>query len=228
MCGRYTLRRVSLVSNGFDADPEPAIEESSEYPLFNIAPSQKAPVIRINAKGRRAVGYVRWGLIPSWTRGKPKTQPINARSESAVTSPMFRQAMERRRCLVPADGFYEWKGAKPPKQPYFIHRKDEGLFAMAGIWERWKPENSSEPIDTFAILTTEPNELMRSIHNRMPVILAEKDFDQWLDRNTPIEKVKELLAPCPSDPLLATPVQSTVNSPRNTGPECIEPINGHD
>jgi putative SOS response-associated peptidase YedK len=134
MCGRYSLRRVSLVFTDLNAVPVARFEEFSEHPKFNIAPSHHVPIVRLDAKGERTVSLVRWGLIPHWTKGKPKTAPINARSETVASSGMFRQAFERRRCLVPADGFYEWQGKKPPKQPYFIHMKDDGLFAFAGLW----------------------------------------------------------------------------------------------
>lgn len=187
MCGRYTARRIDFRRYGVEFD-EPWFEEFSEHGLamrFNIPPSLNLPVIRMSSKDERAARLARWGLIPSWTKGKPKMQPINAKSETAATSGMFREAMERRRCLVPADGFYEWKGAKPPKVPHFIHRADDEPFAFAGLWERWKPADDAEPVDTFTILTTEPNELMRSIHNRMPVILKPEDYQRWLDRELP-------------------------------------------
>src|SRR5688572_1658672 len=140
MCGRYTLRRIDLIRGGFDARLLPAFEELTERPRFNIAPSQMIPVVRLNAQGERVIDAVRWGLIPSWTKGKPKQQPINARGETVATSAMFRQAFERRRCLVPADGFYEWRKLDTEtKQPMYVRRKDEDLFAFAGLWERWKP-----------------------------------------------------------------------------------------
>jgi putative SOS response-associated peptidase YedK len=137
---------------------------------------------------------------------------------------MFRQAMDRRRCLIPADGFYEWKGAKPPKQPFFIHRRDDDVFCFAGLWERWKPGPDVEPVDTFTILTTSPNSLMADIHNRMPVILEEKDYPLWLDRSVPGKGVQDLLKPYPPELLEAYPVSTFVNSPKNEGPECSEPV----
>jgi putative SOS response-associated peptidase YedK len=225
MCGRYTVRRVSLIFTAFDAVPEVGFEEFTERPsLFNIAPSQHAPIIRLNANGQRIVSAVRWGLIPHWTKGKPKQQPVNARSETAVSSPMFRQALERRRCLVPADGFYEWQGARPPKQPYFIHMQDDQMFAFAGVWERWKPDEDAEPVDTFTILTTEPNAIMSPIHNRMPVILAEKDYDRWLDRNGSADGVKDLLKPFDAGAMDAYPISTRVNKPANDDEQCIEPM----
>ena len=154
----------------------------------------------------------------------PKLQPINAKSETAATSGMFRRAMERRRCLVPADGFYEWKGAKPPKQPYFIHLKDGAPFAFAGLWERWTPEEGAKPVDTFTILTTEPNDLMRPLHNRMPVNIDSRDYGRWLDGESPPSAVADLLKPYRAEGMEAWPVSTRVNRPGNEGPELIEKV----
>ena len=137
------------------------------------------------------------GPHPLVDRGKPKMQPINAKSETAATSGMFRQAMQHRRCLVPADGFYEWMGAKPPKQPFFIHMKDNHLFAFAGLWERWKPDEQSEPLDTFTILTTAPNELMRPLHNRMPLILRRRTMPAGSIAKNPATRSPTCLSPMP-------------------------------
>jgi putative SOS response-associated peptidase YedK len=224
MCGRYTLRRASLVYAAMGATPYlPSFEEFDEkrvVPRFNVAPSQTVPIVRISGEGKRVVSEARWGLIPSWVKGKPKSAPINARAETVRTSGMFRQAMERRRCLVPADGFYEWKGAKPPKQPYFIHKPDDGIFAFAGLWERWKPDSDAEPVDTFTIITTAANEVIKPIHNRMPVILSEADYAKWLDRATAEKDVEGLLKPYEGE-LEAARVSTKVNSAKNEGPELI-------
>jgi putative SOS response-associated peptidase YedK len=126
----------------------PGFEEFTERPRFNIAPSQRMPIVRADGAGSPELAAAHWGLIPSWTK-EPKLKPINARAETVATSGMFRQAFTRRRCLVPADGFYEWQGLKPPKQPFFIHRKDDRQFAFAGLWERWHPPGA-EPVDTYA------------------------------------------------------------------------------
>jgi putative SOS response-associated peptidase YedK len=123
--------------------------------------------------------------------------------------------------LVPADGFYEWKGAKPPKQPFFIHKPDDSQFAFAGLWERWRPPKDAEPVETFTIITTTPNELMAGIHNRMPVILREDDYNVWLNPESPPDELKSLLVPFP-DELEAFPVSTHVNSPKNDNPACIE------
>lgn len=154
MCGRYSLRRSQLARAVFEALSTTLFDEFTERPRFNIAPSQDVPLVRLNSNEERILGLARWGLIPSWAKDSPKTKPINARAETVATSGMFKQSFARRRCLIPADGFFEWKGDKPPKQPYFIHWKDDRLFAFAGIWERWTQEGTSKSIDTFAIVTT--------------------------------------------------------------------------
>ena len=222
MCGRYTLRRIDLARKAFDAADAPWFEEFTDRPRFNIAPSQRIPLVRLNSKGERNLRLARWGLIPSWTKGKPKAQPINARAETVATSGLFRQAFARRRCLIPADGFYEWKGASPPKQPYFIHLKNDGLFAFAGLWERWRPTPEAEPIDSCTILTTTPNDVTRAIHNRMPVILHPQDYERWLNRDVPGEQVSDLLRPYESDPMEAYPVSTQVNSVKNDVPSLTE------
>src|SRR5687767_5746470 len=225
MCGRYALRRVNLVRSDLTAVPLEPFEEFSEtrLQLFNVAPSQTMPIVRRNSKDQRVVTVARWGLIPSWAKEPPKAQPCNARAETVHSSGMFREAFARRRCLVPADGFYEWQGAKPPKQPYFIHRKDDRLFAFAGVWERWRGEKDDAPLDTYTIITTTPNDVMKPLHNRMPVILDQADYEKWLDPATKPDEAKELLRPAPNDVLEAYPVSTSVNKPKNNGPELIDP-----
>jgi putative SOS response-associated peptidase YedK len=225
MCGRYTLRRVNLVRSGLGAMPEPGFEEFTERPRFNIAPSQDVAVVRINKDGGRTLGLVRWGLIPYWAKTLPKAQPINARAETVRTSGMFKGAFERRWCIIPADGFYEWKklDAKT-KQPMFIHYPDERVFGFAGLWERWRPADDpdAKPLDTCTIITTTPNRLAATIHNRMPVILSPEDYGAWLDRNTDPEVAAQLMRPDPDDELEAIPVNRLVNSPKNDVPGCVE------
>jgi putative SOS response-associated peptidase YedK len=225
MCGRYTLRRISVVYSAFGATPYQAtfeeFDEKRLVPRFNIAPSQSVPVVRLTSEGERVVEFMRWGLIPYWTKAKPKNCPCNARAETVASSGMFKSAFERRRCLVPADGFYEWQGSKPPKQPYFIRRSDDRLFAFAGLWERWHPDKDAEPVDTVTIITTAPNAAVAPIHNRMPVILDEADYTKWLDSTVPGEAVADLLCPSNAD-LKTTPISTAVNSVKNDGPELIE------
>jgi len=224
MCGRYTVRRFDPAAY----DAAPLFEEFTDLkivPRFNVAPSQDVPIIRLNKDDQRVASFIRWGLIPSWTKGKPKLAPINARAETVTTSPMFKAAFTRRRCLVAADGFYEWK--KLPgggKQPYFIHLKDDSEFAFAGLWERWRPEEDAEPVDTCNHITTTPNELMAPIHDRMPVILRKQDYAKWLDRETDQETLLSLLKPLPADEMEAVPVSSRVNSPKNDSPENVKPV----
>jgi putative SOS response-associated peptidase YedK len=225
MCGRYTLRRYDLARAAFDAmQQQLPFEEFSELritPRFNIAPSQIVPTVRIDRNGNRVLSAAKWGLIPSWTKSKPKTAPVNARAETLATSGMFRQAFGRRRCLIPADGFYEWQGSKPPKQPYFIHRRDDSLFAFGGLWERWNDPKTGKPVDTCTIITTPPNDLMASIHNRMPLILDKADYDRWLNREIPGEQVTDLLKPSQAD-LEARRVSPAVNSVKNDSPDLID------
>ncbi len=218
MCGRYTLRQVELIREAMGLE---MLASEFDHPRYNIAPGQDNLIIRINAKGERVASAVSWGLIPSWTKGIPKTKPINARSETVTTSGMFRQAFQRRRCLIPADGFYEWQGDKPPKQPYFIHYEDDRIFSFAGIWERWKPDEETEPVDTYTILTTSANALMSPIHQRMPVIIAKEDYDLWLDREASADRVTHLLRPAGVDGWTAQSVSTRVNTFKNDGPELL-------
>lgn len=219
MCGRMTIATpLGSVVNHFKARPR--YEGWRER--YNVAPSQDVPIVRIDYDGQRELVPVRWGFIPSWMQGTPKVQPINARAEAVATSGMFRQAYERRRCLVAADGFYEWQKIDAKrKQPMYIRLRDGGLFGLAGLWERWKPDPEADPVETCTILTTEPNALMASIHTRMPVIIAPDDYDRWLDPATPGRTVADLLRPYPAEEMTAWPVATTVNSPRNDTPECI-------
>lgn len=222
MCGRYTLRRINLAHADFDATPSLPFEEFTERPRFNLAPSQDVAVVRLNARGERVLGLVQWGLIPSWTRGKPKVQPINARGETVATSGMFRDALARRRCLVPADGFYEWRAIdEKRKEPTFIHRLDDAPFAFAGLWERWRPDGADDPVDTVTIITTTANALMAPIHARMPVILDRTDHARWLDRTLGSDAVSDLIRPAATDGWETYPVSTAVNSPRNDGPELL-------
>jgi putative SOS response-associated peptidase YedK len=223
MCGRYTLRRVDLTKAGFDALPEPGFEEFTERPRFNIAPSQDIAVVRLNRDGVRGIGPVRWGLIPHWAKDVPKVRPINARAETVRTSGMFKQAFARRRCIVPGDGFYEWKKVDAKtKQPMFVHFPDDRPFGFAGLWERWRPDADTEPVDTCTIVTTTPNHLMAPIHDRMPVILRPADYGRWLNPETDADEAAALMRPYPDGELEAISVEQLVNSPKNDVPECVK------
>jgi len=223
MCGRYTLRKINLARAALEAMPRLPFDEFSERPRFNVAPSQIVPIVRLDTNGNRILTAARWGFIPAWAGPAPKATPINARAESIATSPMFRPAFGSRRCLVPADGFYEWKGAKPPKQPYFIHFKNDDVFAFAGLWERSSPQKDAEPIETFTIITTDPNQVAKPIHNRMPVILRRADYAGWLEPRTPISDLKKLMQPYEADGMEAYAVSLAVNSPKNDDERCVKP-----
>jgi len=167
---------------------------------------------------------MRWGLIPSWeTDPAIGNRLANARSESVLEKPAFRAAMRRRRCLIPADGFYEWKKNGRNKQPYLIGLRDGRLFAFAGLWEAWEGADHSY-VESCTILTTTPNELMAPIHDRMPVILPAEAYGPWLDPAVPPAEVLAWLRPLPADQMTAYPVSTLVNNPRNDRPECVAPL----
>ncbi len=225
MCGRYTLSvPLSNLVDSFDVEP-PDFEFP---PRFNIAPTQAAPVIAQDTAGRR-MGLLRWGLVPSWAKDPAMgSRMINARAETVADKPAFRRAFRSRRCLVPADGFFEWKkeegkaGGKGTKAPHWIHLPSREPFAMAGLWERWdKGEGGS--LYTFTILTTEAVPSLREIHPRMPVILPIPARDRWLDPDAPSEELLPLLLPFGGD-LRFFRVSTVVNSARHDAPECIEPV----
>jgi len=224
MCGRFTLISPGEVLAEFFE----LVDTLDIKPRYNIAPTQPVGVIR---QGRdtnaRAFDLLYWGLIPSWAKDPAiGNRMINARAETAATKPSFRSAMKYRRCLIPTDGFYEWKAitGQKRKQPYFIRMKDESPFAFAGLWEHWQDPGGSE-IDSCCILTTEPNELMADIHNRMPVILDPKNFAQWLDPEIQkADAVDSLLQAFPRSRMKAFPVNTTVNRPSNDTAACIEPL----
>jgi len=220
MCGRYNLRANPREL----AEVFQLLHEIDLKPRFNIAPTQQVAVVRLADK-HREMSLMRWGLVPAWAKD-PKAGPalINARAETVATKPTFRTAFKKRRCLIPASGFYEWqKGEGKAKQPFHIHLKKDHPFAFAGLWETWKGEDA-EPIESCTIITTDANKLMASIHDRMPVILPDEVYDQWLDPK--LEDAKELeslLVPYPGKDLVAEPISTIVNSPRNDSPAVLEP-----
>jgi len=220
MCGRFTLRApASLVAEQF------ALFEMAPFaPRFNIAPSQPVAVVRLLPdEPERQLAWLRWGLIPSWaTDPAIGNRMINARAETVAEKPAFRAALRRRRCLVIADGFYEWQKTGGKKQPHFIHMRDDRPFAFAGLWESWEGADHSV-VESCTLLTTEPNQLLAPIHNRMPVILAPERYHQWLDPGVgDPDRLRPLLAPYPADRMGAYPITTYVNSPANDGPRCIE------
>ena len=218
MCGRYTLTTPAerlAEQFGFDG---PSVELP---PNYNVAPTQGVAAV-IEEGGQRRLEVLRWGLIPPWA-DDPQigSRMINARSETAPGKPSFRRAFRERRCLIPADGFYEWQRTNGAKQPYFIHMEGGGPFAFAGLWESWSKGGEGE-VRTCTILTTEANTLVGEIHDRMPVILAADAYDVWLDPASERDELTALLAPYPEDGMEAYPVSRFVNSPQNNDPRCIE------
>jgi putative SOS response-associated peptidase YedK len=226
MCGRYRLaKRKQLVEEQFNTVPE-SDDEQDWKPRYNIAPTQPVPVIRQNPKETvRELSMMRWGLIPLWSKDSSgAARMINARSETAATLPAFRDAFKLRRCLIPADGFYEWEKAGKVRQPHCFEVNKGELFAFAGLWERWKNPNG-EWIKTCSILTTTPNALTLAIHDRMPVILDRADYDLWLDpgmRN--VDAATEMLKPYDSRIMRCYPVSSRVNNVINDDKECSAPV----
>ena len=222
MCGRYRLsRRKQLVEEYFDT----VSGEEEWTPRYNIAPTQPIPVIRQNPKEPiRELSLMRWGLIPSWAKDPSvAAKMINARSETAATKPAFRDALKSRRCLIPADGFYEWKRDGKTKQPFCFEVNDGELFAFAGIWDRWKDPNGGW-IKTCSILTTTPNAVAAGVHDRMPVILDRGSYDLWLDPGmTKVEAVRELLKPCDAERMRCYPVSTRINHVANDDEECSRP-----
>ena len=224
MCGRYTLHhKPEEIEERFDVEP---VEEYLA-PRYNIAPSQIIPVIRqsLSDDNLREMAGCKWGLIPFWSKDpKIGNKMINAKAETIAEKPSFRQAFAKRRCLIPADGFYEWqKRGKSPSQPFYVRRRDGGLFAFAGLWEAWRtPEG--ETLETCTIITVEPNELLSKIHNRMAAILKPEDEAVWIDPKSKVDELSLLLRPYDSDDLEAIPVSRAVNSPAHDSPECIAPI----
>jgi putative SOS response-associated peptidase YedK len=222
MCGRFSQTATpAMIAQQFDVAPPPLFA-----PRYNIAPSQPVVAIRIEPDtATHQLLLLRWGLIPSWAKD-PKIghQCINAKAETVAERPSFRAAFKKRRCLVIATGFYEWQVQERAKQPMWIGLKSHRSFAFAGLWEQWQPPEG-EAIESCTILTTEPNELLRSIHNRMPVILSPASYEQWLDPTVQqTEPLKALLRPYPSEELLAYPVSTLVNNPRHDAPDCLEPL----
>jgi putative SOS response-associated peptidase YedK len=224
MCGRFTLRASAKdISDLFAVDVQLEL-----LPRYNVAPTQDVLAIRAaeepsGAIQRKAV-KLRWGLIPSWANDPSiGASLINARAETVATKPAFRSAFKKQRCLVVADGFYEWKKLAKGKQPFYITRADGKPFAFAGLYEHWR--HGELKIDSCTIITTNANETVRELHNRMPVILSEMDFSKWLDpRQAEATRLQQFLKPLPEDELILNPVSTLVNKPSYDQPDCIESI----
>ncbi len=219
MCGRFAI--VSPVHELIEAFGL-ALAPDDLPPKYNAAPSQRLPVIP--NRSPRALELFRWGLVPFWAKeAKIGNRMINARSETLADKPSFKNALKRRRCLVPADGFYEWKKTADGKQPHFIKLRSGAPMALAGLWERW--DKGDEPLFSFTIVTTTPNPLMAKLHHRMPVILPERAWARWLDPDpvTP-GALAGMFEPYPADEMEAFAVSTRVNSPANDGPQLIQPV----
>lgn len=221
MCGRFTLyAKGEILAGEFGVSGVPP-----EPPRYNIAPSRPVLTVRADAAGGREAALLRWGLVPSWSRDPAVgSRLINARTETVREKPSFRNAFRRRRCLIPASGFYEWLQEGRRKQPYYVRMRDGRVFAFAGLWERWEaPEGGS--IETCTILTTGANAVLAPIHDRMPVILARPDYGTWLDpalKDT--DSLVSLLVPFPRDGMVAYPVSPRVNAPSADDEDCIAPL----
>ncbi len=218
MCGRYVITSAPEVIRALFG----YAEQPNFPPRYNIAPTQPVPIVRFS-DGARHFALLRWGLLPSWVKD-PKTFAllINARGETAAEKPAFRAAMKRRRCLFPADGFYEWKRDGERKRPYFVRRKSGGPIAFAGLWETWTGPNGEE-METAAIVTTAANRTLAAIHDRMPVIVPPEAFDLWLDcGKVDAETASALIAPAPESLLEAYEVSTEVNRTANDNPALLE------
>lgn len=224
MCGRYTITSPGQVIAEVFGVAEPV----DLAPRYNVCPGQDVPVVRTrHGADDREIDCLRWGLVPWFVKEPaPAARMINARAETAATSPAFREALRRRRCLLPADGFYEWQassGKRGPKQPWYVRRGDGRPMALAGLWERWKGSDGTR-IESCTVLTTAPNALLESIHDRMPVVLPPDAWPLWLDRTVQdVERLAPLLVPAPADAMIAAPVSSWVNDPKHDDAQCLAP-----
>jgi len=224
MCGRFTIANPDpgQIAQQFELPSVPTLE-----PRYNVAPTQSVAVIFNDAEGKNHLDYMFWGLIPSWSKdASSASKMINARAETVAEKPAFRSAMSKRRCLIVADGFYEWKTEDAgSKQPMRITLKDGEFFGFAGLYERWTEPNSGEMIPTCTIITTMPNSLMAPIHNRMPVIIPRDQYKTWLDyKTTDATKVLPLLAPYDAEKMRAYPVSRAVNNPKANGADLIQSV----
>src|SRR5689334_320194 len=219
MCGRYAVTSAPEAIRALFGYPE----QPNFPPRYNVAPTQPIAIVRL-IDGRRQFALVRWGLLPSWVKDpKGFSLLINARGESLTDKPAFSAAVKRRRCLVPADGFYEWKTTKAGKQPYFVRAKSGDPIAFAGLWETWMGPNGEE-LETAAIVTTRASHALASIHERVPVVVPRDAFDLWLDcANVDVETAMTLVAPAPDAALEFYKVSTAVNRAANDNPALVEP-----
>ncbi len=237
MCGRYvSATAASKLAQEFHVD-EVVVEDLGER--YNVAPTLDVYAIVTTNEGKRRMGSLRWGLVPGFAKDeKIGNRMINLRTETVTDKPAFRKLLDKRRCIVPADGFYEWQatedpgGKKPTKQPFYITSTDGMPFAFAGLWDRWTPpelrgQEGVDPLRTVTLVTGEPNELVAKIHNRMVVCLPQDKWDTWLDPDVGAEEAAAMLVPMPADQMRAYPVVKLVSNVKNEGPELLEPLPGH-
>lgn len=232
MCGRFVSKSdPEEIARYFAVDTlaERLVEEQQE-PNYNVAPTTDVLVVHEDGEERRLDRF-RWGLVPFWAKDPSVgNRMINARAETLTTKNAYKRALERRRCIIPADGFYEWKvvPGRRAKQPYFIHRRDGDPLAFAGLWERWRPKDGEGEVETLrscTIVTGPANEVVAPIHDRMPVVLPPSAWDTWLDPEVDdLELLTGLLVPAPAELFVAHPVSTAVNNVRNRGPELVEPV----
>ena len=220
MCGRFSLAATGEeVAAHYQLPEVPYV-----VPRYNVAPTQPVAAVRLDQAGARELTFFQWGLIPSWAKDPAMgSKMINARAETAAEKPAYRAAFKRRRCLLPATGFYEWHQLDGRKQPRYIHPTDDKLMSLAGLWEIWQSPDGGL-LETCTILTTTPNSLMESIHNRMPVVVDPLDDGAWLDPETATDQLQHLLRPYADDRLAAYPVSTAVNRPQNDSEACIAPL----
>ncbi|MBW4698561.1 MAG: SOS response-associated peptidase [Aphanocapsa lilacina HA4352-LM1] len=221
MCGRFTLAAApEAVAAAFELPEAPPLT-----PRYNIAPSRPVCAVRTGEGTRREAVFLRWGLIPSWSNDPAiGNRLINARAETLVEKPSFRAAFKARRCLVVADGFYEWQRQDGTKQPFYLRLQDARPFAFAGLWERWEP-GEGPTVETCTIITTAANAVLAPIHERMPVILAPDDYERWLDPSLhQAEALLPLLRPYPPEAMHSHPVDIRVGNPIYDNPRCVEPV----
>lgn len=220
MCGRTSLAvDIDVLRKRFDVTPTSDVE--SYVPTYNIDPSDG--LVAITNENQAVANVLDWGFIPEWADGpEDGPRPINARSEGVMNNNLFRSAFENRRCLVVADGFYEWQGHRGSKQPYRIVREDQSPFAFAGIWSHWEPGDGGSARESVAILTTEPNAILEPIHDRMPVMLEADEEDVWLSGD--VADATDVLDPYPETEMEAYPVSKSVNNPDNESPELFDEV----
>ncbi|HWS47697.1 MAG TPA: SOS response-associated peptidase [Acidimicrobiia bacterium] len=227
MCGRYvSVSSPTILAERFAVEEVRVADERE--PNYNVTPRAEVPVVA-ESHGHRVLDVVRWGLVPFWAKDlKIGDRLINARAETVATSNAYKRAFAKRRCIIPADGFYEWeRREKRAKQPWFIRRRDGEPLAFAGLWEIWHDRSLGDDaprVRSCVIITTDANEILAPIHDRMPVVLAESEWSSWLDEeNHDVGALQKLLVPAPAAELEAWPVSTLVNKPANNGPELVEP-----